>query len=171
MTKLAVDKALIEQVIETLEGVCYAHGYQGGTPVAAVVALRAALEQPQTQPVTPYACPKCQALWLHWPSGQTGDDKDHLNCKSSKWCDYCEKAGLDQLERLERVPAALTAPPAEVPLLAEEVIGCFEAAECEGLQQVLEETTDENLKDLVQRRLMYAFYAAQAVRKKVGLKS
>lgn len=45
--------------------------------------------------------------------------------------------------------------------LAEYVIGCFRAAEAEGLQEALTETTDERLKDLVERRLMHAFYKAQ----------
>lgn len=45
--------------------------------------------------------------------------------------------------------------------LAAYVIGCFGAAEAEGLQEVLSETTDERLKDLVERRLMYALYEAQ----------
>lgn len=51
MTKITVDKALIDQAIEALEGVCHAHGYQGGTPVAAVTALRAALAEPAVEPV------------------------------------------------------------------------------------------------------------------------
>ena len=42
-----------------------------------------------------------------------------------------------------------------------EVIGCFDAAFAEGLQEALAETQDERLKDLVERRLMYALYAAQ----------
>jgi hypothetical protein len=46
----------------------------------------------------------------------------------------------------------------------EEVIGCFRAAEAEGLAQVLSETTDERLKDLVERRLMHALYAALAAK-------
>lgn len=45
----------------------------------------------------------------------------------------------------------------------EEIKGCFNAAEVEGLTDALAETTDERLKDLVQRRLMYALYAAQSV--------
>lgn len=40
------------------------------------------------------------------------------------------------------------------------VAGCFEAAEVEGLSQVLQETKDARLKDLVLRRLMYAQFAA-----------
>ena len=50
--------------------------------------------------------------------------------------------------------------------LADEVIGCFDAAICEGLQEALVETTDERLKDLVERRLMYALYAAQEAKEK-----
>ena len=45
--------------------------------------------------------------------------------------------------------------------LAQEVIACFDAAEAEGLSQVLSETGDERLKDLVERRLMFALNAAQ----------
>ncbi|URG13000.1 hypothetical protein B2_7 [Stenotrophomonas phage B2] len=37
----------------------------------------------------------------------------------------------------------------------------FEAAECEGLSQALAETTDPRLKDLVERRLMFAQRFAQ----------
>lgn len=43
----------------------------------------------------------------------------------------------------------------------DEVRGCFNAAEVEGLTEVLANTADERLKDLVERRLMYALYAAQ----------
>jgi len=42
-----------------------------------------------------------------------------------------------------------------------EVRGCFVAAEVEGLSVALAETTDARLKDLVERRLMHALYAAQ----------
>lgn len=41
------------------------------------------------------------------------------------------------------------------------VRGCFEAAESEGLSEALANTTDECLKDLVERRLMYALLAAK----------
>lgn len=53
--------------------------------------------------------------------------------------------------------------------LAEQVIGCFEAAECEGLSQALQETTDLRLKDLVERRLMWALYHAQEPASEPGL--
>ena len=43
----------------------------------------------------------------------------------------------------------------------QEVYGCFEMAHCEGLLEVLAQTPDEQLRDLVERRLMYALYAAQ----------
>jgi hypothetical protein len=41
------------------------------------------------------------------------------------------------------------------------VVGCFRAAEVEGLSAALAETADDRLKDLVERRLMYALFAAQ----------
>lgn len=44
----------------------------------------------------------------------------------------------------------------------QEVIGCFRAAEIEGLAEALALSDGERLKDLVERRLMYALYAAQA---------
>ena len=47
--------------------------------------------------------------------------------------------------------------------LAQEVIGCFHAAEIEGLTAALVNTSDLHLKDLVERRLMYALYAAQEI--------
>jgi hypothetical protein len=65
------------------------------------------------RPVTPYQCPKCHALWLHWPKEQSGFDHDSLSVRSSNHCAYCEAAGVDQLERLERVPAKLVAPSQE----------------------------------------------------------
>lgn len=40
--------------------------------------------------------------------------------------------------------------------------GCFDAANCEGLLEALAETNDERLKDLVERRLMYANEYARA---------
>ena len=64
----------------------------------------------EVRPVTPYTCPKCHALWLHWPAEQTGFGRDTLNCRSADHCHYCEKAGVEQLQRLERIPAALHAP-------------------------------------------------------------
>jgi|GEM_PF-3310547 len=42
-----------------------------------------------------------------------------------------------------------------------EVVGCFEAAQAEGLEEALVDTTDDRLRDLVERRLMYALHAAQ----------
>ena len=42
----------------------------------------------------------------------------------------------------------------------DEVKSCFGAAEFEGLSAALAETTDTRLKDLVERRLMHALYAA-----------
>ena len=62
--------------------------------------------------------------------------------------------------------AALEQEPVNQMLLAEEVIGCFRAAEIEGLQEALAETTDERLKDLVERRLMHALYAAEQAAQK-----
>ena len=69
-----------------------------------------ATQQAEVRPVTPYTCPKCHALWLHWPAEQTGFGRDTLNCRSADHCHYCEKAGVEQLQRLERIPAALHAP-------------------------------------------------------------
>jgi len=42
-----------------------------------------------------------------------------------------------------------------------EAEACFKAAYIEGLEQVLAETTDERLKDLFQRRIVYALEAVQ----------
>lgn len=67
-------------------------------------------EVQEPRPVTPYTCPKCHALWLHWPAEQSGFGMDTLNCRSADHCHYCEKGGVEQLERLERVPAVLKAP-------------------------------------------------------------
>jgi len=83
-----------------------------------------ATQQAEVRPVTPYTCPKCHALWLHWPAEQSGFGMDTLNCRSTTHCDYCEKGGVEQLERLERVPAALKAPQQE----AQEPVGYTHAS-------------------------------------------
>ena len=62
---------------------------------------------------------------------------------------------------------ALEQPEQEPQGLAAHVIGCFVAAEAEGLQEALAETTDERLKDLIERRLMYVLYEAQKPQPKV----
>lgn len=61
--------------------------------------------------------------------------------------------------------AAAPQPAQQEPLATfkDEVIGYFNAAFVEGLQEALAETQDEHLKDLVERRLMYALYAAQEI--------
>jgi len=61
---------------------------------------------------------------------------------------------------------AQPAPEQEPVALADEVIGCFHAAEIEGLTEALANTTDERLKDLVERRLIYALFAAQETKEK-----
>ena len=63
-------------------------------------------------------------------------------------------------EALDILDAAIAQPTAWE--CAFEVIGCFEAAYTEGLEQVLAETADLRLKDLVERRLLHAMYAAQS---------
>ena len=45
--------------------------------------------------------------------------------------------------------------------LVDQAAGCFDAAYAEGLAEALAETNDERLKDLVERRLLHAYYAAQ----------
>lgn len=46
----------------------------------------------------------------------------------------------------------------------EYVRACFAAAECEGLFEALKETTDERLKDIVERRLLPAYYGVQDIK-------
>lgn len=81
--------------------------------------------------------------------------------------DFAKMRGLSLDDaRVQDWQEALAAPVQE-PLtdLADEVIGCFHAAEIEGLTEALANTTDEHLKDLVERRLMYALYSAQETKK------
>jgi hypothetical protein len=56
---------------------------------------------------------------------------------------------------------ATPAAPAALQAAIDEVAGCFRAAEVEGLSTALAETSDERLKDLIERRLMHALYAVQ----------
>lgn len=76
-------------------------------------------------------------------------------------CD-CVVNGLDKRATCCRACAevAHAQPPQDTSAKAvQEVIGCFQAAEIEGLSKALAETPDYHLKDLVERRLMYALYA------------
>lgn len=63
---------------------------------------------------------------------------------------------LDAIDLIARKPPQIDA--------LDTVVGCFAAAESEGLYAALSGTTDERLKDLVERRLMQALYAAQNAR-------
>ena len=83
------------------------------------------------------------------------------------------KLALEALERGETklrweaiitIKEALAQPEQEPVALAQEVIGCFHAAEIEGLTAALVNTSDLHLKDLVERRLMYALYAAHDIK-------
>jgi hypothetical protein len=69
--------------------------------------------------------------------------------------------GDEAAEVYEAIEQALAAPVQEPVALAQEVIGCFYAAEIEGLTAALANTSDLHLKYLVGRRLMHALYAAQ----------
>jgi len=83
------------------------------------------------------------------------------------WCmkmNGCKTKCEDCPDEPDRV--AEPAPSQEPVSLADEVIGCFEAAEIEGLAAALENTIDYHLKDLIDRRLMYALYAARESKEK-----
>jgi len=102
-----------------------------------------AAAQPEQEPVVFYRCKGC---------GHAYEQMTRCDCMASD--------GFDRLEYYNTPPAAAQ------PDLADEVIGCFNAAEIEGLTAALANTTDEHLKDLVERRLMYALYAAQEAKEK-----
>lgn len=72
--------------------------------------------------VKPLSCPKCHALWLFWPSEQSGFATDTLSVKSATHCDYCENARADQLSTLDRVQ------PQATPLPDHEIVTMY--AEC-----------------------------------------
>ena len=95
-----------------------------------------------------------------------------MNPKAARAIDLALEAldGLYLPGELARVNKAITAikealvqTEQEPVVLAQEVIGCFHAAEIEGLTAALVNTSDLHLKDLVERRLMYALYAAQEI--------
>jgi hypothetical protein len=87
-------------------------------------------------------------------------------------CDGCDiSAGLFGPKFSAVVRELVAARSAPRPVLTDalaEAIGCFEAAEVEGLSQVLAESTDERLKDLVTRRLMHALPAIAALRSRIA---
>lgn len=51
---------------------------------------------------------------------------------------------------------------ADLEAALKEVVGCFSAADAEGLMDALQSTNDDRLRDLYVRRLMHAYVAAQA---------
>lgn len=68
-------------------------------------------------------------------------------------------------EEIIRLDAALAAAPAAQAAPADtlaEIVGCIDAANSEGLDDALVNNTDARLTDLVQRRLLPAFYVAIA---------
>jgi hypothetical protein len=72
---------------------------------------------------------------------------------------------LDQLQQIAELRQQLAASRAEVERLRiglQDCIGCFDAAMVEGLLEVLAESDDERLCDLVNRRLMFVCDYAQA---------
>jgi hypothetical protein len=92
--------------------------------------------------------------------------RDELNPSVIRWLDVAEKyiGGLaPDVTRIVFDSAARQAPDSRDTAL-EEVIGCFAAARVEGLDAALMETSDRRLKDLVERRLMYAYDAAVIAR-------
>ena len=68
----------------------------------------------------------------------------------------------DEFLAWQAARALSAAQPVAQEAILKEVVGCFEAALAEGLQETLAETKDERLKDLVERRLMHAMTAALA---------
>lgn len=60
---------------------------------------------------------------------------------------------------------------AEANKALDEIIGCFDAACAEGLQERLNDETERDigtLHDLITRRILYAYYAARCARKAQG---
>lgn len=43
------------------------------------------------------------------------------------------------------------------------VLDCFKVAHIEGIEEILADTPDCRLKDLVERRLMYVYYKASEI--------
>ena len=100
------DEQMMLEACETISN----EGLQADMAIRAALASAPRPVPSAARPVTPYTCPKCHALWLHWPAEQTGFGRDTLNCRSTAHCHYCENGGVEQLQRLERVPAVLSAP-------------------------------------------------------------
>lgn len=90
-----------------------------------------------------------------------GATLDWANTREAYQCGHRDARHAAAELVLAHAPQQATPAQGAVNPLAKEVIGCFEAAEIEGLSQALSETSDERLKDLVERRLMHALYAAQ----------
>ena len=108
-----------------------------------------------TTPLPPQPKPAFKLKW-HRESARYTVSEPAVN---DTWCftswqlaEYAQEARADLEAENKRLREALS-----------EVVGCFEAAESEGLQAALENTAETHLKDLLERRLMHALYAAHAV--------
>lgn len=75
---------------------------------------------------------------------------------------FASERSEDAIQKAAKHPGILTAGPKEMADAICEALGCFGAAVFEGLEQALLETDDERLKDLIERRVMYALQALQA---------
>lgn len=122
----------------------YAEGYS--PPDGDVFVLRAAellIEQAaESKELTRYVEHFAIAAKQATPQEQAPADKDAEHQKTIARL-------FEQEERACRAEDALI-----------EVIGCFDAANAEGLQDAIAETNDERLKDLLTRRVLHAYYAA-----------
>lgn len=96
-------------------------------------------ENPDTEEYSPWfevSCTQCEAV------RQQGNP---VSCPVEAW----NTRASDQ--RADRLADALR-----------EILGCFNAAITEGLYEAISESTDERLKDLIQRRLMFSMNHANA---------
>ena len=85
---------------------------------------------------------------------------DHIDMEALRISHGKDAAAID---------AAMAAPAASEQDALTEIVGCIDAANAEGLDDALVNNTDARLADLVQRRLLPAFYtaiAAQAAQKR-----
>jgi hypothetical protein len=99
-----------------------------------------------------------------WTILLTGDNSGCVGKFGDKWAhcpEHFERVDVYAREA-DSVPAEPEEPSQAIHAL-QEVCGCFDAAYVEGLADILANSEDEKLKDLVNRRLLPAYWAAQAL--------
>lgn len=147
------------------------------TVESAIAKLRKDLEEAQNKPIDMVLyCPKCGMQHIdrdespsdrEWAAQSAGDREIQYWTNPPHRSHLCQNTRCGHVWRPADVPtngvaAIKTTGKSDTPLWKGHsdlrmLIGCFDAAISEGLMEALRDTTDERLKDLIERRLIVGY--------------